>query len=60
MKFEVYRSGLIMPRWRWRLVATNGQVVAQSQGYSRRIDALATVRSLRVNAAGATLEILEP
>ena len=32
--------------WRFRIIARNGQIVAQSEGYRRRVDALSTARSL--------------
>lgn len=45
-RLEVYRRK--DRRWAWRLVATNGQVVAVdgAQGYSRRIDCLDMARSI--------------
>ena len=37
MTYEMYRDGI--GQWRWRLKATNGNVLADSgEGYSRRID----------------------
>ena len=51
MKFEIYRSGdsLLSLQWRWRLVAANGEVVADSaEGYVRKFDceyAIGLVRS---------------
>ncbi|GGZ59166.1 hypothetical protein GCM10008101_11140 [Lysobacter xinjiangensis] len=41
MKFEIYRSGdsLLSLQWRWRLVAANGEVVADSaEGYVSKFD----------------------
>lgn len=35
--FEIYED--IDGEWRWRLVADNGEIVAQSEGYSRKEDA---------------------
>lgn len=41
--FYVYRDK--SKKWRWRLVAANGELVGPSQAYSRRADAVrATVR----------------
>ena len=51
MKFEIYRSGdsLLSLQWRWRLVAANGEVVADSaEGYVSKFDceyAIGLVRS---------------
>ena len=41
---EVYRDEV--GEWRWRRRAANGEVIAQGEGYARRIDALATVADL--------------
>lgn len=42
-------------KFRFNLVATNGQVIATSEAYETRAKALAGVESVRKNAAGATL-----
>ena len=54
MKFEVFRR-LTMRGWKWyfRLRARNGKTVAQSEGYSRKIDAVQTVQSIKESAAQA-------
>lgn len=45
-RIEVYRSGL-RRKWRWRYVAGNGHILADSgQAYSRRIDCLAGAESV--------------
>ncbi len=38
--YEVYftRNVFGRKRWRWRYVASNGEIVASGQGYSRKID----------------------
>lgn len=47
--FEVYRSyarnggGF---EWRWRFKASNGEVVAQGEGYKRRVDCLSAITLL--------------
>lgn len=41
MRFEIYRSGasLLSQQWRWRLVAGNGEIIADSaEGYVSRFD----------------------
>ncbi|HEY4583525.1 MAG TPA: DUF1508 domain-containing protein [Lysobacter sp.] len=41
MKFEIYRSGsnLLSLQWRWRLVAANGEIIADSaEGYVSKFD----------------------
>jgi uncharacterized protein YegP (UPF0339 family) len=43
MKFVVYRS-LINRQWYWHLKAANGEIIAQSEGYTTQANCLATVR----------------
>ena len=43
------------PKWHFRIVAKNGQIVAQSEQYSRRLDAVATAESLRDNLGSAEI-----
>jgi uncharacterized protein YegP (UPF0339 family) len=44
-------------KWRWRRIASNGRIVADSgQGYTRKSDAFAA--GTRVNAAGYTVEFV--
>ena len=41
MKFEIYRSGtsILSQQWRWRLVAGNGEIIADSaEGYVSKFD----------------------
>ena len=42
-------------KFRFNLVATNGQVIATSEAYETRAKALAGVESVRKNAANAVL-----
>ena len=54
MRFELIRSKLPRrQRWRWRIVATNGQVLAHSEAYSNRADAVAAIEIVRDNAYAA-------
>lgn len=58
MKIEIFsRKPLLIgrPTWYFRIRAMNGQVLAQSQGYSRRLDCVATVHSLRSGLANAEM-----
>lgn len=60
MKFEVFhrRNLLGKMRWYFRIRAENGQIVAQSEAYSRKIDAMSTIQSLRQNVGVAeTIEV---
>jgi len=55
MHFEIFRQGgnalasvLIGGEWRWRLRATNGEIIASGEGYHSRQDcehAIALVKS---------------
>lgn len=43
MRFEIFsRRGWFGTKWYWRLRARNGEIVAQSQAYTRRASARAT------------------
>ncbi|WP_375385019.1 YegP family protein [uncultured Microbacterium sp.] len=43
--------------WRFNLKATNGQVIATSQGYASKASALGGIESVKSNAPGA--EVVE-
>lgn len=48
MKIEMFnRLGLFGRRHYFRVRADNGRILLQSEGYSRRVDALGTVHTLR-------------
>jgi uncharacterized protein YegP (UPF0339 family) len=55
MKIEIFsRRNLIgSKRWFFRIRAMNGEPVAQSEGYSRRVDAVATAHSLKSKLVNA-------
>lgn len=55
MHFEVFRGA--NGEHRFRLVADNEKIVAQSEGYERRQDALDTIEAIRFDAEAA--EIVE-
>ena len=42
-------------KWRFRFVAKNNKIVAQSEGYTRRVDCLTTVLLIRK----AKIEVVE-
>lgn len=56
-KFEIWvdKGG----DWRFNLKATNGQVIASSQGYASKASALAGIASVQKNAPGAEVVELE-
>lgn len=43
------------PRWHWNLVAPNGQIIATSESYTRRENAVNGVAAVKAYAAGAEL-----
>lgn len=49
MRIELFsrRRFVKGPLWYFRIVANNGETVAQSEGYSRRIDAMDTAHMLK-------------
>lgn len=54
MRFELIRSKLPRrQRWRWRIVATNGRVLASSEFYTNRADCEAAIDIVRNNAPTA-------
>lgn len=56
-KFEVYvdKAG----EYRFRLKATNGQIIAAGEGYKAKKSCLNGIESIRKNAPEAPIEILE-
>lgn len=57
MRFELFsRITLFGKRYYWRLKAKNNRVIAQSEGYRNKVDALSTVHEIRRNSAYAQVE----
>lgn len=54
VKFVVKKSS--NGEYRFNLVASNGQVVATSEGYKEKRSALATIESIKKNAGAATTD----
>jgi uncharacterized protein YegP (UPF0339 family) len=50
-KFEIFRDR--KKQWRFRLVASNGKTICQSEGYTRKANCLAGIRSVATTAQGA-------
>jgi uncharacterized protein YegP (UPF0339 family) len=57
MRVEIFRRRNLLgkSKWYFRVRAANGQTVAQSEGYSRRLDAVATAHSLKAGLANAVI-----
>lgn len=59
MRFEIYaRRGLRGRFWYWRLKGRNGEVIAQSEGYRNRVDAVATASLIKGSAHEAPIRML--
>ena len=54
MKFEVYRDA--KGEYRWRLVASNGKIVASGEDYKNKADCLSTITSIQKNAQTASVD----
>lgn len=57
MKIETFKRKRLLgnPLWYFRVVANNGEIIAQSESYSRRIDCVETAHSLRANLGSAEI-----
>ena len=56
MTIELFRRlGLFGWRWYFRLRSRNGRILAQSEGYSRRIDAIGAVHTIRAEIPQAEI-----
>jgi len=52
-KFEVFKD--TKGEFRFRMVAPNGQIIATSEGYTRKESCLDTIDSIQRNAADAEI-----
>ena len=53
MRFEIYKDK--GGEFRFRIVATNGNVLASSEGYSAKTSAQAAIDRIKADAAGAAV-----
>ena len=53
-KFEIYLD--IAGQYRWRLIAGNGEIVAASEAYVSRYNAIRSAARVKELAAHATIE----
>jgi len=56
-KFEVYKGK--GGEYRFRLKATNGQIIATGEGYSSKAACMNGIESVQKNAPGAEIEELD-
>lgn len=54
MKFQIKKTS--NNQFRFNIIATNGQVLATSETYTRKQSAQDTIESIRKSAGGATVE----
>lgn len=55
MKFEIVKGTSETQPYHWRIVASNGQILASSENYADKSSAKSAVESVMKNAAGATI-----
>ncbi|WP_280183763.1 YegP family protein [Nocardia cyriacigeorgica] len=53
-KFELYKND--SGEFRWRLKASNGEIIASGQGYKTKASAETGIESVRKNAPTAVLD----
>ncbi len=51
MKFTIYKDAA--GEFRFRIIATNGNILASSQGYSAKASAKSAIERIKSDAAGA-------
>ena len=54
MKFEILKSSAAQP-YRWRIVASNGQVLATSENYASKQSAKSACESVKKSAGAAEI-----
>ncbi len=52
--FEIFETKRGKQRWRWRLIAANGEIVVSSEGYASHENAIRGMKDL-VRTVNATL-----
>ena len=55
MKFEIRKSNSVAQPYYWRIVASNGQVLATSETYVAKQSAINAAQSVKSNAGAATI-----
>lgn len=55
-KFEIYKDNA--GEYRFRLLAGNGQVIAQGEGYSTKANCINGIESIKKNASDADINDL--
>lgn len=56
LKFQMYQSWLSR-QWRWRLIAANGRIIADSgESYHNKADCLTAIHTIQVQGRDAAIE----
>lgn len=55
MKYEIRRSSSAAQPYYWRIVASNGQVLATSETYVHKESAKSAIASVQLHAGGASV-----
>ena len=55
LRFELFKDTDAPSEWRWRLKAANNEIVAASEGYKNKQDALDTIELIKSSAATAPI-----
>lgn len=56
MHIDVYKSGLIFKDWRFRIVAKNNRILASSEGYRNRADAIHAAMLIQTEAKSSVIK----
>jgi len=46
MKVEVYKSGIIRKSWKWRLISSNGNIMASGKGFNSKQACIKSVTTI--------------
>ena len=57
MKYEMYREDSIKQDWRWRLRATNGNIIASGEGYANKGDCRDIIDSVKASSDALVVEV---
>lgn len=55
MRFEIFKT----KEWRFRIVARNGKILAQSEGYKRKQDCRKTVDRIAKESPDAEVRVVQ-
>lgn len=56
-RIVVFRAGLLKQKWAFRFIASNGEILCQSETYNRKSAAIATASQLARDFAFVRIEV---